>query len=197
MVNKICKVCGTSDNIQPKTRYCYSCYRENEKKVYQKNRIKRLAKVKEYDLANKDIDKEYHKSYYLKNKEKINKYNNEYKKHKYDTDPLYRLKHNTRVHIKKCIMKQGYTKNSKTYDILGCTYDEFKIYIESKFEDWMTWDNYGKYKKNKYNLGWDIDHIIPTSTATNESELYKLFHYTNLQPLCSKVNRDEKKNNMK
>lgn len=36
-------------------------------------------------------------------------------------------------------------------------------------------------------------HIIPISSATNEEELIKLNHYTNLQPLCSKVNRDIKK----
>ena len=38
----------------------------------------------------------------------------------------------------------------------------------------MTWDNHGK---------WHIDHIIPLAKAQTEHEVYKLSHYTNLQPL--------------
>ena len=57
----------------------------------------------------------------------------------------------------------------------------------------MTWDNYGKYN-GCINFGWDIDHIIPISSAKTEEEVYKLNHFSNFQPLCSKVNRDIKKN---
>ena len=85
------------------------------------------------------------------------------------------------------------TKNNKSIDILGCTFYEFKLYLESKFENWMTYDNYGLYN-GSYNFGWDIDHIIPISNASNIEEIYKLNHYTNLQPLDSKINRDIKKN---
>ena len=56
----------------------------------------------------------------------------------------------------------------------------------------MTWKNKGLYN-GKLNCGWDIDHIIPLSTAITEDDLIKLNHYTNLQPLCSKINRDIKK----
>jgi hypothetical protein len=45
----------------------------------------------------------------------------------------------------------------------------------------MNWNNYGYY-------GWHIDHIKPLSSAKNEFELIKLFHYTNLQPLWWKDN---------
>jgi hypothetical protein len=45
----------------------------------------------------------------------------------------------------------------------------------------MNWDNYGVY-------GWHIDHIIPLTTAKDEFEIYKLCHYTNLQPLWSEEN---------
>jgi len=57
----------------------------------------------------------------------------------------------------------------------------------------MNWDNRGLYN-GEFNYGWDIDHIVPLSTATTEEELIKLCHYTNTQPLCSKINRDIKKN---
>lgn len=91
--------------------------------------------------------------------------------------------------IKKWIQK----KNNKTEIILGCSFEEFKLYLESKFEDWMNWENRGLYN-GEFNYGWDIDHIIPLSIAKSEEELIKLNHYTNLQPLCSKINRDIKSN---
>jgi hypothetical protein len=52
----------------------------------------------------------------------------------------------------------------------------------------MNWDNYGLYN-GESNYGWDIDHIIPSSSAITEEELIKLNHFTNLQPLCSYINR--------
>ena len=60
----------------------------------------------------------------------------------------------------------------------------------------MTWENYGLYN-GELNYGWDIDHIIPQSYGNTEEEIIKLNHYTNLQPLCSKVNRDIKRNLIK
>ena len=90
-------------------------------------------------------------------------------------------------------IKNGYSKKSNTQKILGCTFNEFKKYLESKFEPWMNWENKGLYN-GKFNHGWDIDHIIPLSSASTKEELIKLNHYTNLQPLCSKMNRDIKKN---
>ena len=87
----------------------------------------------------------------------------------------------------------GYNKNTRTYKILGCTYEEFKLHIESKFEEWMNWDNYGKYNGEE-RYGWDLDHIIPLSSATTEEDIIRLNHYSNIQPLCSYVNRVVKRN---
>lgn len=86
------------------------------------------------------------------------------------------------------IRKNGYSKNSKTEDILGCSFEEFKSYLESKFEDWMSWENRGLFN-GELNYGWDIDHIIPLNSAETEEDIIILNHYTNLQPLCSYTNR--------
>lgn len=58
----------------------------------------------------------------------------------------------------------------------------------------MNWENRGLYNGD-FDYGWDIDHIIPLSSANNEEDVIKLNHYKNLQPLCSKTNRDIKKDN--
>jgi hypothetical protein len=65
-------------------------------------------------------------------------------------------------------------------DIVGCTQEFLKEYIENKFVDGMTWENQGE---------WHIDHRIPLSSANSEDEIYKLCHYTNLQPLWGEDNR--------
>jgi hypothetical protein len=66
---------------------------------------------------------------------------------------------------------------------LGCTIEELKIYLESKFQSGMTWDNWSK-------EGWHIDHIKPLSSfdLTDRNQLLKACHYTNLQPLWSQDN---------
>jgi hypothetical protein len=84
--------------------------------------------------------------------------------------------------------KSNFEKLSKSEILLGCSYVEFKLHLESKFESWMNWDNYGLYNGTP-NYGWDIDHIIPVSNAKTVEDLIKISHYTNLQPLCSYINR--------
>lgn len=56
----------------------------------------------------------------------------------------------------------------------------------------MTWENRGLYN-GELNYGWDIDHIIPLSSGKTEEEILRLSNFINLQPLCSKINRDIKK----
>ena len=72
-------------------------------------------------------------------------------------------------------MKDYTPKSNKTESILGCSFEEFKSYIESKFDEKMSWENHGTY--------WHIDHITPISWAECEEDVYLLNHYTNLQPL--------------
>ena len=76
--------------------------------------------------------------------------------------------------------------------ILGCNSQTLKQHLESKFESWMNWDNYGKYNGCEH-YGWDIDHIIPISSENTIDGIERLNHYSNLQPLCSYYNRNIKK----
>ena len=48
--------------------------------------------------------------------------------------------------ICNALKKKKYTKKSRTAEILGCSYEEFRLYLENKFEKWMNWSNHGKYK---------------------------------------------------
>jgi hypothetical protein len=94
--------------------------------------------------------------------------------------------------IRMTFKNNSFNKKSKTKEILGCSTLEFKAYLESKWEPWMNWNNYGKYN-GELNYGWDIDHIIPMISAKIEEDVIKLNYYSNLQPLCSYTNRYIKK----
>ena len=116
----------------------------------------------------------------------------EQKKIRLKNDPLFKLTCSIRGLISISFRNNGYGKKSRTYKILGCTYDEFKLQIESQWEEWMNWDNYGKYNGEE-RYGWDFDHIIPISSGKCEEDIIRLNHHTNIQPLCSYVNRYVKK----
>lgn len=165
--------------------------RQNEWKKSNKNHL--LEYGKEYRSNNVERISKINKKYYLNNKDKILNNGKIYKNSKYKLDTLYRLIKLIRSSIAYSLKINGYDKKSKTQEILGCSYEEFKIYLESKFEPWMSWDNQGKYN-GELNYGWDIDHIIPLSSVKTEEEIIKLNNYSNLQPLCSKINRDIKRN---
>ena len=88
-------------------------------------------------------------------------------------------------------------KNKSVNELVGISIIDLKEYLENKFEPWMTWENHGKYN-GAYNFGWDIDHITPCSSfnLVLEEEQKKCFNYINLQPLCSRVNIYDKRDNI-
>jgi len=165
----------------------------SKKKIYyQENKDIIKKKKKQYRENNKEHIKEIRKQYRLKNREKIAKQKKIYQEKLLSTD-IGKLKHNIRQAIRRSLISKGYKKKFSSEQVLGCSIEEFKIYLESKFESWMNWDNKGQYNGTP-NYGWDVDHITPLSSAKTEEELLKLNHFSNLQPLCSYVNRDIKKN---
>ncbi len=173
-------------------------YEKNKDKIKEKRNqyyIDNKEKIKKYLNNNKEKIRDYQKKWEKENKKTINKRKSEYEKNRKLIDPLFKIKKNTKNMISRSIKRSGNYKKSKTIEILGCSYEEFKTHLESKFEDWMGWDNYGKYNGVE-RYGWDIDHITPLKSAITEEDIIKLNHYTNLQPLCSKINRDIKKDNI-
>jgi hypothetical protein len=187
-------------NKEKKSEYDKKYYSENLNKIIEyreENKLIIKEKKKVYRKNNKDSIKEYMSSYRKENKEQINLSKKNYHNEKIKTDMLYKLSCSIRGLIRSSLKTRGIKKNTKTETILGCTFEEFKQHIESQFESWMTWDNYGNWNgtPTEPNTAWDIDHIIPNSFGLNELEVIKLNHYTNLQPLCAYINRNLKRNN--
>jgi len=170
---------------------CKICVTERSKQYYGNHKKERNEYDKIYRENNRETDLDRKKEWYYQNKNDVNKLSVKNRKTKRKKDVFYKMTVNIRNLISNSLRRENISKKNKTFEILGCTFEEFKIHIENKFESWMNWDNYGKYN-GEYNSTWNYDHIIPISSALNEGDLIRLNHYTNFQPLCSKINQDIK-----
>ena len=132
-------------------------YEKELKSLYQKEwRQKNADKMKEYDKNyyndNKDLILTRASKYRVENREKIKEYlsnykpiRNEERNERLKTDIVFLLEKKIRNYIYESFKNNGYKKSSKTESILGCSFDDFRLYLESKFEPWMTWENRGLY----------------------------------------------------
>ena len=145
----------------------------NHHKIYY---IKNKDKIANYTKTNADEISKRMKIWRKKNKDKILIYKNRYEASRKLHDINYRLLCNMRNRLRIALINMP--KHSTTTKLIGCSIEYLKIYLESKFQHGMGWDNYGKY-------GWHVDHIIPCCNfdfSIPENQ-YKCFHYSNLQPL--------------
>jgi hypothetical protein len=195
---KDCRKVYSEKNKNKNKEYKKEYYISNKQKCNDKSKkwyIDNLEFKKEYDrnyaILNKDKKSENYKKWRSDNLEKIKEYKKNYYHNVVMKDPNKIIKNSARSMVKRFLK----VKKTKTSEIVGCSFEELKLHLESKFEYWMDWNNYGLYN-GELNYGWDIDHIIPLSSAKTDEELMSLNHYTNLQPLCSRVNRDIKRDKL-
>lgn len=190
--------------------WCKLCVKEFSKTHYLKNRVNRLKQTKRYRklhrkryiflskrwyIKNKQYCKLYNqnryknnkktillrnKKYLLKNKNKRNEYLRLYLRKRRNNDIGFKIKSNLSRRINYALKAK---KSKKTLEFLGCSIQQFKKYLESKFKPNMSWKNYGMF-------GWHIDHIRPCASfnLSDPEQQKQCFHYTNLQPLWAKEN---------
>jgi hypothetical protein len=88
----------------------------------------------------------------------------------------------SRLH-RHALSQVGAIKTSPTFTQLGYSVSEFAKHIERQFEKGMGWQNMGD---------WQIDHIIPISTAKTVEDVIFLNQLSNLRPLWAKENNAKK-----
>ena len=154
--------------------------KNQNKKYYLKNLNYHKERLKKWTEINKNHRKEYQKKWKEINRDNIK----EYKKLRYENDLIYKLITNCRNRINSFLKTKKISKNNKTFEIIGCDPEELKNHLEKQFRNDMCWEN-----RNE----WHIDHIIPLSSSKTEEDVFKLCHYTNLQPLW--VNENLQKSN--
>jgi len=198
METKICNKCGNvcsldefdkrTDELCGYRTICKLCRRiyinkyrarnpekdnERRRKKYWENHEKELIRSKRKAEKNKKKNIEYRKINRKRTSEKM--------KIRYHNDDIFRIKTNIRNRMRLFLKKHHMVKLSKTFEIVGCSPEELKEHLEKQFDDRMSWENYGFY-------GWHIDHKLPLDYGKTEDEIYKLCHYTNLQPLWASEN---------
>ena len=198
METKICNCCKIEKNISDfsnnkrfednKNPTCKECDKMRSLKYYYSN--KELVELKRKEYIQTEKYKIRRQGYLKENREEINRVKKLYKLNNRENilqkkkdyyqrkknDPIFALTKRLRQGIYRSI--RG-VKLRSSLDILGCTEEKFKIHIENQFTDDMSWDRLNEIH---------IDHIIPISSAETLEDVYRLNHYTNLQPLWARDN---------
>ncbi len=139
---------------------------------------KNIEDHREYCRAYFKKNREYllkcRKENYLAHKEERLAKSKEYHNKRMKIDPNFKLRVNLRTRL-RIALRDNQKVGSAIRD-LGCTVEELKSHLESKFTDGMNWENHGK---------WHIDHIKPLSlfNLVDREELREAVNWRNLQPM--------------
>jgi hypothetical protein len=165
------------------------------RKSYLLNKEKVLTRTKQYYKDNKNLHNQWTKDYYQENKIEIQKQHSEYyqnNKEKVKNRRNQRLRNDSALRIRKNLSTRLYhalkdnLKTTSILNLIGCSLEELKNFLESQFQEGMNWSNYGE---------WHIDHRIPCCRfdLRKVDEQKKCFNYKNLQPLWAKDNFSKNK----
>lgn len=115
--------------------------------------------------------------------------------------PNFVIKRSVSHFIWKNLKKNNSSKNGNScLEFLEYSIEDLKLHLESKFESWMSWNNYGKYSKawqddDESTWTWQIDHLIPQSclqySSMEDENFKKCWELSNLRPLSSKENHKD------
>lgn len=109
----------------------------------------------------------------------------QYRSERRRTDPNYRLACNLRTYIFQRVGRKNNSEQSRFRELVGCSTDEFRRHLESHFEPFMSWDNYGRGPGK-----WNIDHTVPCAAfdLSDPNQQRDCFRFTNLKPMWATVN---------
>lgn len=209
---KVCPKCkinkSSKDFYKDKSRkdslssYCKECrrpykqsikYKEYSKLREKERTLKRTEtgywKTPEYKIIqNKRRKTKGYKLYHIEYEKNIRdkEKRNIYRQNRYSTDINWKIGQLFRNRIVQ-IIKHKKRSGSVIRD-MGCSVDELKSYLESKFQPGMSWDNWTI-------DGWHVDHIIPLAKfdLTDRRQFLTAVNYKNLQPLWAKDNLSKNK----
>jgi hypothetical protein len=142
---------------------CRECNRKVSSDYKAQNRVKIAAYNSVYKAAHTAETTAYNRDYFAKRRQ----------------EPEFRIKARNRSRISDLL--RGKTRASSE-TLLGCTYQQFIVWLSYQFDNHMTMDNYGSY--------WHLDHVIPCASFdfNDKTQQRKCFHWTNYSPCEGKEN---------
>jgi len=199
---KCCTKCGKlkklaefKTNRWTKSGYgsrCIICDLADGRRRYNQNIEKERARSALYRKTYAEKNRQRGKDYYLRNRDKLLAKKCEYHKkyaprrrlrerERMRDDVEFRLKKGLRCRIYYALRRDGIVKSKRTEELISCSIEFLRGYLQAKFYFGMTWKNYGK---------WHIDHKKPCVSfdLTDPEQQKKCFHYTNLRPLWAQDN---------
>jgi hypothetical protein len=147
---------------------CNKCFSELDLKFFKKNKNGRYLKV--CGECRKTDFKKYYNN--LTSEEKRRRKRIYYRNS--ITQNLWRSL------LRSYLFRKSLTKLDDTISILGYTSNDLRYHLESKFESWMDWSNYG--------ILWQVDHIIPVSYFNDCTPICIVNSLNNLRPLDKSYN---------
>ena len=190
-ISNRCKQCKKESDSKYKVAHGDE-KRAKGRKYYHEHAESIKEKVKVWYIANPEKAKEQRKTWHDNNKERVDEnrqrwidenaekyeeYQRTYQRDRYRENMDYRIKTILNARIRSCLRK-----SKKTLEFVGCDMITFKRWIESQFDEHMTWDNMGTY--------WHIDHVKPCASFNfeNEEDIKQCFLWSNLRPLEKREN---------
>ncbi len=130
----------------------------------------------------KDCRKQYNNEFFKTNYDELRKYHNDYRKQKRVSNPEFKLASNLRTRLSNAFKAQNVSKNNKTFELLGCSQQFLRKWIEFQLSSDTKIENYG--------LQFHLDHCLPVASFNlfNEDELRKCFNWINLRPIRPEEN---------
>jgi hypothetical protein len=161
------------NNIEAIKEWRAQHYKENSEQI--------LKQQKEYYEKNKSVITETNRIWKSANKDKMREWHTKWQKERRKNDIAFRIRGTLHSRVTMAVKKKS-KKAALTMELIGCTVEQLRTFLEAEFEEGMSWDNYGRPKEGP---GWEIDHIRPCASFNLEDpeEQKKCFHWTNLQPL--------------
>ena len=155
--------------LQNHDKHLKSC-RDSYHKNKEKHKAKRDAYAEKWREENRPKARAMVADWAARNKDRLR----ENQKKRRANNPRLTVVDSVRRLIQRAFQKRYINKNTRTAEIVGCTWDELAAHIESKFTEGMTWENRSL---------WHVDHIIPLKIAATAEDIIRLNHWSNLQPL--------------
>jgi hypothetical protein len=159
--------------------------KEHKELVKERSQKKSKQYSQTYYQKNKEKVKESNKRWRHKNKETHKEINKRYKEARRQRDSMFVFKEKLRACVRSSFRRIKNNKFSDTQKLLGCSWEEAKVYIESLFIEGMSWENHGNGPGT-----WNIDHVRPVCTF-EEHELHLMNRIQNLQPLWWEENNQK------
>jgi hypothetical protein len=178
-----CTMCKGSKEINgyiDNKSYCRKCANAMCREYKRKNREKISTYNEKYKKENKEDISEYNKKYNIENRATIQARHTPYLANRKKTNPNYKMACTLRCRLLAAL--DGTKKSKKTEELVGCSFETFKLWMEFQFDDTMSFDNHGSH--------WHVDHVVPMAKfdLTKPEEQEKCCHWSNMQPLEAKKN---------